>query len=260
MRTSFPKSTLLATLFALINLALASPASAQTVILQPGPGLNDGTDEGGPSGGKDTWIYRGQPTTNRGTENGAVGYGPSDCNDADAKAYVKFDVSTLPAAVTQVFLGITHPAQGTCYSNCDLNFYGNVVTQPWNEMTLTWQNAPMEGAVAFGPVNKVAPSSQVKVEYDITSTYAGWKSGTLPNHGLVFQGDPAVYGCNNACTGFVLFTSDDATVASRPYLRVVLAAAPPPEGIPALGSTGLVLLAAAFGVAGTFALSRMRLH
>jgi hypothetical protein len=231
MKAICPKSTLLATLFTAVNLVLVSPASAQVVILQPGPGLNDGTDEGGPNGGKDAYIYELTPESNYGTLNVAYGLGPSNCNATYGKAYVKFDVSTLPSAVTQVFLGVTHPVLPYCYSNCDVNFYGYAVTQAWNEMTLTWQNQPTEGAAAFGPVNITSPSSQVLQEFDITNTYTAWKSGSLANHGLVFHGDPTVFGCNNAAVGFGMYTSDETTVAYRPYLRVV-------QGTPTAGNTG----------------------
>lgn len=207
----------------LVSLFILSlhPSYAQSeIVFRPGPGLNDGTDKGSATAGKDTVVAGSAPTRNYGSEPYMNGTPQSTCNPAMARAYLQFDLSDLPASVQQVFLGVTHfPHTASCFSNCNADFYFYPVGQPWNEMTLTYGTMPSETAAVHGPVNISFPNDFGKKEYDITAIYRNWKSGSVPNYGLAIH-SPKV-GCNNAAVMFYVHTSDDPDTTLRPYLRIV---------------------------------------
>ncbi len=199
-------------------------AGADQIIFRPGPGANDGSDAGGANGGKDTYVYESQPDQNLGQEVSVYSAGVSNCNDTFAKGYLQFDVSSLPAEVSQVYLGVTHyPHTEHCYSNCDLNYYFYPISQAWDEVTVTYNTQPTEGAALYGPVNITFPNDFGTREYDITDIYRSWKTGTLDNYGLAFF-SPEV-GCNNGAVVFRFHSSDDTDEALRPYLRVITSGA-----------------------------------
>ena len=206
-------------------LSIVSLARSE-IVFRPGPGLNDGTDNGSANGGKDSWAHGSEPGTNFGVDPYILGSPVSNCNPWTFKAYIQFDLSTLPANVQQVFLGVTHfPHTTYCYSNCDADFYFYPVTESWNEMTLTYDTMPSEAAPLYGPINISFPNDFGNREYDITSIYRAWKDSSVPNHGLAIY-SPTV-GCNNAAVTFSVHSSDAAEENNRPYLKIPCAALPP---------------------------------
>lgn len=96
------------------GLLLSALALAQTpIIFQPGPGLNDGTDEGGLNGGKDVYTWDEQFSSNFGTATQCGSSPISTCNQTNRRGYIKFDLSTLPSTATQhggSITGATHCA------------------------------------------------------------------------------------------------------------------------------------------------------
>lgn len=195
------------------------PPPPSEIIFRPGPGKNDGSDNGSQNAGKDTSAAGGDPAKNYGAESYITGTPKSNCNPAETKAYIQFDLSSLPANVSQVFLGVTHITHTNCYDNCNADFYFYLVTQAWNEMTVTFNNRPTEGGAVYGPLNIKAPNDLKTREYDITSIYKNWKNGSVPNYGLAIY-SPTV-GCNNAAAMFYVHSSDDPDPNVRPYLRIV---------------------------------------
>ena len=211
----------LCVLFGLIVFLIPTMSHAQSeIIFRPGPGLNDGSDDGSANAGKDTSVYGNAPSTNYGSELTIWGYPVSNCNPANSKAYIQFDLATLPADVEQVFLGVTHyPHDTYCYSNCNADFYFYPVTAPWNEMTLTYDTMPSETVQVYGPINITFPNDFGNMEYDITDVYRNWKNNVLPNYGLAIY-SPTV-GCNNAAVAFSVHSSDDPDENLRPYLKII---------------------------------------
>jgi hypothetical protein len=202
------------------------PMAQSEIVFRPGPGLNNGTDNGSANGGKDSWVSGDTSGTNYGAESYVVATPVSNCNSATAKAYIQFDLSTLPANVQQVFLGVTHlPHMSYCLSNCDADFYFYPVTEPWSETTLIYDNKPPEAAAVYGPINITFPNDFGNREYDITSIYRAWKNNSVPNHGLAIY-SPTV-GCNNAAVIFYVHSSDATEENNRPYLKIPCAALPP---------------------------------
>ncbi len=203
-------------------LFLALPMIAQTpIIFRPGPGLNDGTDEGGVNGGKDVFIGDADNITH-GTESVFYITPISNCNNTTWITLFKFDVSTLPAEVDSVMFVINHTDPGTyCYSNCVADFHLALVTEPWSETTVIFANRPSKVSTPFySLLNHNWNDSLHAKEYDITQTYRNWANATVPNHGFEFYS--STVGCNNAAVVLYGPTSDDTTNAgaNRPYLKI----------------------------------------
>ncbi len=198
---------------------------AQTpIIFQPGPGLNNGTDEGGANGGKDVFIGDADNITH-GTESAFVTSPVSNCNNTTWISLLKFDVSSLPSVVDSVVMVLHHTNPSAyCYSNCIADFYFGIVTQPWDETTVSYSNPPTISSTPFYSLLNHNWDDSLKVkEYNITQVYRDWRDGTVPNHG--FEIYSTTVGCNNACVYVCGYSSDDTTNggAYRPYLKVYTA-------------------------------------
>lgn len=202
------------------TLFLAQPMLAQTpIIFKPGPGLNDGTDEGGATGGKDSWVYEGEAATNYGTLGYIQSLPISNCNATQCQAFIQFDLSTLPIDVESVQFGVKHNPHTTyCYSGCSADFYFAPLTAAWDETTINYSNFPARGSDFYGPVSVSFPNDFGFVEYDITAAYRDWKNGTIPNYGFNIYSTTVT--CNNAAVFFNISSSDDTEEANRPYLKV----------------------------------------
>ena len=221
----------------LVGTFVSDTQAASDIIFKPGPGKNDGSDSGSTNGGKDTTVSAGSAAgTNYGSSTTITGLPTSNCNATDTKAYIQFDLSSLPADVQQVFLGVTHlPHTNYCYSNCNADFYFYPISQSWNEMTVTFNSKPAEGAAVYGPIHIAFPNDFKTREYDITGIYRSWKNGSVPNYGLSIY-SPTV-GCNNATVMFNVHSSDDTDQSVRPYLRIIPSSTPPPPSS-SLSDTG----------------------
>ena len=143
---------------------------AQTpIIYQPGPGLNDGTDEGGVNGGKDVFLGDADDIAH-GIESAFYVLPISNCNATTYVSLFKFDVSTLPSEVDSVMLVITHSDPGAyCYSNCLADFHLAAITEPWSETTVTFYGRPAKESTPFySLLNHNWDDSLHAKEYDIT--------------------------------------------------------------------------------------------
>lgn len=198
--------------------ALTGQAQENMVFFQPAPGQNNGSDLGGLSDGKDAWVYE-MTGQNYGSSVQIAGSPISTTNTNQYKAYMQFDLSTLPEQVDSVILRV-HFEANPCYcnSNCAAPFYFYYVDEPWNEMSLNWNNAPMEGQSFVGPVWLSAPNNYGFVEFDITSAYRNWVNGERSNYGFTIY-SPQM-GDNNGEVSFRISSSDHWNSSYRPALKV----------------------------------------
>ncbi|OOP56662.1 MAG: hypothetical protein AYP45_07870 [Candidatus Brocadia carolinensis] len=180
---------------------------------------------------KTHFFYDPQYSDITGTRPYIVGLPRSTCNSVNAKAYIQFDISSLPDTVERVYLGVTHypHPQTYCYSNCCADFYFYPVLEPWNEIS-TPSSPPLEGPSVYGPINISFPNNFGNKEYDITEIYRQWKSGLVPNNGLVIYSPDGT--CNNAAVGFIVGSSDNPDEAMRPYLKIIDITSPEPTPSP----------------------------
>ena len=92
-----------------VGLFAADAQATSEIIFRPGPGKNDGSDNGSINAGKDTYVsgfYDGpndHRNRNFSSEAVIVGTPKTNCNPSETKAYIQFDLSSLPADVQQVF-------------------------------------------------------------------------------------------------------------------------------------------------------------
>ena len=208
-----------------------SPALADTIIFQPGPGLNDGTDDGSLTAGKDAKVsdsnYRpGDHATNFGDVATISLFDSIPGNYWQSWGFFEFDVSGLPAAddVTEARL-VFSQYFGSDYFPWPGGATTNIVQTPlgpWDEMTLTWDNKPALASAIEASVTIPMPGGypfgfEREVSLDITDLYKGWRSGTRDNYGLVYrQNQPFVA---NGTANYV-HTSDNTNEALWPRLEI----------------------------------------
>jgi len=198
---------------------LNSISYSAEIIFRPGPGLNDGTDDGSENKGKDAtaWDCNG---AHSGDYFSIYGSPRSTCNSCNVKAYIQFNIDSLPSNPTHVYLGVTHiPHDTYCYSNCNNDFYFYPVLETWDEMNIGTGAMPSEGSSVFGPLNITFPNDFGSKEYDITTIYNSWKNGTVSNNGLAIYSPGGT--CNNASVIFYCYSSDENDSNRRPYLRII---------------------------------------
>jgi hypothetical protein len=170
-----------------------------TLTYQPGPGLNNGSDQGTINAGQDMFLQT--PLT--GGPSPWLMHFNSDCNSRYAYSLYRFDVTDLPEAaiVTSVRLELYHflfknsispwPAPTTSFSLF-------LALTPWNEQA-SWATQPMLGpeiAAVTVPTDALVPlppPSGMSVAFqgwgamDITPSYIAWKNGDLPNYGVAYR-------------------------------------------------------------------------
>jgi hypothetical protein len=207
--------------FLVVLLSVGALRAQSPIIFQPGPGLNDGTDEGGLNGGKDTYIGDWDALSHYDAT--TVFTSPnSNCNSTTWIGLMKFDLSSLPSAVDSVFLVFHHlDPSPYCYSNCNADFHMAVVTEAWSETTVSYSNPPAKSTTPFYSKTALNWDDTLGVQqYDITAVYRDWADETVPNHG--FQIYSSSIGCNNASVFFAPYSSDDTINGGerRPYLKI----------------------------------------
>lgn len=196
---------------------VVTDTSGNVTTLQPTAGLNDGSDDGSATKGKDADSFMGTPDDNRGTVS-SCGLNSSTCNLANGMSYLQFSLAGMPAAAIasaqiQVRTVVSHWGCGWPYP-ADPVFGLRRVTSDWNEMALTWNNQPPvdPAVIASQTVAGVAGVAPLYVEnwlsFDITDLYRAWVSGAVPNYGVRISHDNAF--CMN-CDSAYFWTSDDGS-------------------------------------------------
>ncbi|MDE2179449.1 MAG: Ig-like domain repeat protein [candidate division NC10 bacterium] len=195
---------------------VVTDTSGNVTTLQPTAGLNDGTDDGSATKGKDTYSWGACGPVGILNGDGQVcSTLTSTCNDCTGSAFLQFSLADMPtiniaSAQIQVYTGVAHWGCGWPFP-ADPIFGLRQVTSDWNEMTLS---------AAFQPtVNPTPIASHVFpgvaglggwwfawVSYDITDLYKGWADGTIPNYGVRVSQDNSQ--CAN-CIAAWFYSSDD---------------------------------------------------
>lgn len=163
----------------------------------------------------DTFSFSTQPNTN---------YGGSTMLmvGTDAKAYLKFNLGTLPtnASVNKAILRLYVDAFTQRGS-----FDAFEVDSPWTEIGLTAQNAPAPGPSATGgkPVTITAPNVTHFILIDITGLVQKWVSGATPNNGVVLA-------LTTAQGSFAFDSKESQLTSHEPELEISLIGPAGPQG------------------------------
>lgn len=230
--TTFEKKTmkrnLLFSVAAVLMMSGFALAQANSVyVLRPFPGNNDGSDEGTELFGKDASVTEYYSGSNYGSSIYVNAHPTSNCNYTKGNAFVKFHMMDFPNVTTidSAFVGFTHTDHTTyCYSNCYAEFYFSYIDSEWSETAVTFNNQPLKGDVFYGPIPISFPNSYGQREYNITTAFYNWYRGLKANNGFMIHSESV--GCNNAAVGFNAYSSDEADVNKRPYLKLYYRTAP----------------------------------
>lgn len=175
-----------------------------TLIFQPGPGLNNGTDQGTLDAGKDASVLIHDGGQFNYGNSGWLNHFASNCNGWNALSFYRFNVSDLPdpTDVISVKLSLYHTllrAYNWGWQSPTTSFSLHPVLADWNEMTVLYTTKPpYGGAVATTTVNssvgRSIPTGQGHhiffegwATMDITALYNAWKAGAMPNHGVAYR-------------------------------------------------------------------------
>jgi len=206
--------------------AISGPS---VMVFQPSGGLNDGTDQGGATSGKDTFDLSVGPNN----DNSAAPqhhHFNSNCNNWWGQSYYQFDLSTLPAAadttnVKLIFYHNISRSYGWPYQVSPTTMQVRAITSPWSETTLNYNNRPSISPVVVASVDIPTTSTGYTgfVTLDITNLYKDWKNGVTPNYGIAYSRLQAF--CENANASMV-FSSDNPDPTKRPRLEITYNAGP----------------------------------
>ncbi len=180
---------------------------ASTSILQP-----DAAD------GQDSWIYEFNKTTNYGSD---ASNWISNGNGSIGLALLKFDLGSIPtnAIITGASLSLFQLASND--SNVPVSAHR--ITQTWNEAFVTWNNR--DNGIAWNTAGgdfdttaqattNIGPSSNKRVEWDLTTLVQNWVEGTYANNGLALRTEAT------NIFGEQFLTSDHSDPTRRPSLTV----------------------------------------
>lgn len=196
-------------------------SGSMTVTLQPGVE------------GKDAWVYSGDNQNRGDMDGGAFGsYGYLN----NQRILLEFDdLSLIPSdrydtPLTKAVLSIVeHEVFG---ANHQYRAHLYRITEPWNEMEVTWTHRTttelwatpgVSFAEEWAWTDFTAQQWYQEVKFDITELVRGWLDGTYPNYGMILVPeslyiDPPGSPMNNY-TGFYL--SDHTIPDFRPKLTLV---------------------------------------
>lgn len=208
----------------------------RTLVVQPGPGRNDGTDQGTLEAGKDAFVYlRSGVYPDDASSWPWLPHDRSTCNEHTGWSYYRFDVADLPPAdrvvrVTFVLWQVISRAYGWSYQGAPSTAYRLYpVTSRWEENTIRWSSRPSHG----DPLVEVELPTPARgheigdnglhvlyndhVELDITSQYRDWKTG-VPNHGLMYARVPAW--CENGNASYTASSDADPEWPALSWLQL----------------------------------------
>jgi hypothetical protein len=209
-------------------------AEIKTAVLQPGPGLNDGTDEGGVNAGKDTANYPFNAATNYGDATYLSIYNsPCNITGGISPGYLRFCPASLPTqniitATIEVYAYVYFNGNGWHWPVGTYDLSLHQISAYWNEMQVTFNNRPAYDAAIIdsnsitttggGSAGNPFVEFEGWLSFDVTDLYKGWVDGTIPNYGVAFVLDDSF--CANG-DQFYLYTSDYTDdITLRPKLVV----------------------------------------
>ena len=216
--------------FGLILFGSMNMCESETIFLQPGPGFNDGSDDGSANAGKDTTVKESRPYENSWYDL-YLGTGvQTEANGGRNVSLIQFNVEGQPSSVNSAILRLKSwygPGQ-------DLNgvLLAYQVITPWNEISVTWNAKPSIFSI---PLTSTSfNNSEGWVDLNITSLYLQWKSGT-PNYGIMLRTDGNAgtcfgngeWNCRPGC-----FRSSDYEISQYRPMLILETVSPPEEDEP----------------------------
>jgi hypothetical protein len=177
---------------------------------------------------QDTYIKEDDGNTNFGDSSPLMA---GNYSGYERDILLKFDLSALPAdaVVVEATLKLTFPfnyAGQVTRQTAVCDIFPDVNTGGWQEMTVTWNNAPGYGG--HGDPATTIPDTGSSMTWDVTNAVDDWERGTLANNGFRLRGDRTTPNCGQAFmtrdVGFddwkpqliVTYTAESATATHTP--------------------------------------------
>lgn len=136
---------------------------------------------------RDSYTASNRPDTNYGNdENLAVGYQLSDGDPGALRSFIQFDFpGGIPAGST-INQARVRLYQRSATGIGDMRIVINRPSGSWDESSITWGNQP--GFAGGERASEFIDSSTGHKEWNITGLAQEWKSGAVPNHGIIVEG------------------------------------------------------------------------
>ena len=138
---------------------------------------------------QDTFVHQDNNTQNYGSSS-VISVGKNGTANLDIM--LKFDLSTLPpdavveSATLELFMVFNRAARAQSeVASCDIFPYVNL--GPWQEMSVTWDNAPNYG-YNWDPASS-DPATVSSWQWDVTNSVDDWMRGVTTNYGFRLRGD-----------------------------------------------------------------------
>ena len=143
----------------------------------------------------DVVIMQGYADTNLGdTTDIWIGYDDYLTPDGEiTRGLIRFDLPTIPAGneIISATLRLYHEESWDFVNTFDtITAYG--VGQSWEELSVTWNNAPSTGK-AYSSMEVPDDPVHQWYELDVTELVGDWVSGSSPNHGVYLFGGGGVW-------------------------------------------------------------------
>lgn len=174
---------------------------------------------------QDTYVDSSRATTNNGTSGNLV---VSKSSTATTRAFLKFNIATLPAGTVQTDI---KQARLRLWVNSSSTTVGAItltpVTSAWNETTLTNSTS---SSLTFGlqkHANLSVSFIGQFVSLDVTDWVQAWVAGTLVNEGFQIE-----TGTNSTTLSLYFDSKESTTTSHEPQLEIVLNGPPGPQGSP----------------------------
>lgn len=233
---------ILVLIFAGVSVQSASSSLSQNTTLQPGPGSNDGTDDGSLNKGKDS----SHAFTGNGAASEVLSLYNSPCNLGLWPGYIQFSTADMPTQVVaraevQVYCKMYFNGFGWAWQVQAYQLSARQVTAPWDELHLPASVAP--SPLSSNILHTVGNGTPGFVEFegwlgfDITGLYREWAAGITPNYGLQFAIDTTY--CANG-DEFIIYSSDYPDAELRPKLVVASPSLSPTLTIAVEGANALL--------------------
>lgn len=207
-----------------------------TVVLQPGPGANNGADTGGADSGKDAWVQYHNGSNGSGTNAGHWTQWPSNFN-AEGWGLYQFDVSSIiPPSVEIIGAELVlhqdfRSSAGSNWVSGPETFILESIGAAWDEMTVKWNTRPAKDNY-FSTTLTVNPNPVPSIKIviiNITDLVKGWYNGAEQNNGFIYR--MADRGFYNMQDHYVL-SSDNIYPERRPKLLITFKPEQPTDNTP----------------------------
>jgi len=213
----------------LYSLFLGGAVNATTIVLQPGPGLNDGSDTGTQLAGKDTGYANGAYT---GSEN--LHWISNPTWAGPGRAYFQFDpLSEVSAGtvVTSATLTLTNLFRSNIGWPRTETLTLDTINSAWSENSVSgYLPTTAFASVSANPVSDwaliddpLAPGNGAylgEVDFDVTSLVQSWFDTPASNNGVSYGIGGSAYPYNTIDPYVFTSDADGALAAYRPTLTI----------------------------------------